>query len=356
VTIDRAVAEPLAGMAVPVGIRVDAPTGALAVVGSPSLPVVQVESLTKRFGEVLAVDDLSFVLEPGTITGFLGPNGAGKTTTLRMLLGLAAPSAGRAMIFGKPYAQVAHAALRIGAVLEATDFHPGRSGRDHLRTLGRAVGVPDRRVDEVLRLVELEDAARRRVKGYSLGMRQRLGLAGALLGDPELLVLDEPANGLDPEGILWIRTFMRYLADQGRSVFVSSHLLSELGQVVDQLIVIGRGRLLAAGSLHDVLGTGGRDVVTVVSPDATRLRELITAAGAEVVVEVAADGVAAEGVATGAPERLEVTGLDAVAVGELAAAHGIVLHELTPHEPSLEDAFLRLTAETQEFRAGEVGP
>jgi len=187
-------------------------------------------------------------------------------------------------------------------------------------------------------------------------MGQRLGLALALLGDPPVVILDEPANGLDPEGILWIRTFMRYLTDQGRSVFVSSHLLSELGQVVDQLIVIGRGRLLAAGSLHDVLGTGGRDVVTVVSPDATRLRELITAAGAEVVVEVAAEGVAAEGAATGAPERLEVTGLDSVAVGELAAAHGIVLHELTPREPSLEDAFLRLTAETQEFRAGEVGP
>ncbi len=211
--------------------------------------VVKAESLTKRFGEVPAVADLSFTLEAGTITGFLGPNGAGKTTTLRMLLGLATPTSGRALLFDRPYAALAHPALRIGAVLEATDFHPGRSGRDHLRTLGQAVDVPDSRVDEVLRLVELDAAARRRVKGYSLGMRQRFGLAAALLGDPELLVLDEPANGLDPEGVRWLRDFLRAFALQGRTVLVSSHQLAEVAQTVDQFLIISRGRLVIESSL-----------------------------------------------------------------------------------------------------------
>jgi ABC-2 type transport system ATP-binding protein len=199
-------------------------------------------------------------------------------------------------------------------------------------------GLPDSRVDEVIGLVGLADVATRRAGGFSLGMAQRLGLAQALLGDPPVVILDEPANGLDPDGIIWIRTFMRYLADQGHSVFVSSHMLSELGQVVDDLVVIGKGRLLALGSLHDVLGTGGRDAVTVVSPDATRLAELIRDRGATVSGDDSS--------------RLEVAGLDAVAVGELAAAQGIVLHELTPREPSLEDAYLRLTSESREFLAG----
>ena len=183
-------------------------------------PVVVSESLTKRFGKLTAVDDLSFELEPGTITGFLGPNGAGKTTTLRMLLGLAAPTSGHALVFGEPYAALERPSLRVGAVLEATDFHPGRSGRDHLRTLARAVGLADERVEEVLRLVDLDSAASRRVKGYSLGMRQRLGLASALLGDPELLVLDEPANGLDPEGVRWLRDFLRAFAAEKRTVLI----------------------------------------------------------------------------------------------------------------------------------------
>ena len=317
---------------------------------------IEVAGITKRFGSSVAVDDLSFSVQPGAVTGFVGPNGAGKSTTMRVMLALDRADAGQATFDGHRYRELRDPMRSVGALLDAKAVHPRRSARNHLRMFAATNRIPDARVDEVLGLVGLADVATRRAGGFSLGMGQRLGLALALLGDPPVVILDEPANGLDPEGILWIRTFMRYLADQGRSVFVSSHLLSELGQVVDQLIVIGRGRLLAAGSLHDVLGTGGRDVVTVVSPDATRLRELIIAAGAEVVVEVAAEGVAAEGAATGAPERLEVTGLDAVAVGELAAAHGIVLHELTPHEPSLEDAFLRLTAETQEFRAGEVGP
>src|SRR5947199_5140756 len=207
-------------------------------------PVVVAESLTKRFGKLTAVDDLSFALEAGTITGFLGPNGAGKTTTLRMLLGLAAPSSGCALVFDRPFAQLERPPLRVGAVLEATDFHPGRSGRNHLLTLSRAAALPDARVDEALRLVDLEGAANRPVKGYSLGMRQRLGLAAALLGDPELLVLDEPANGLDPEGVRWLRDFLRAFASGGRTVFVSSHVLAEVAQTVDHVLIISRGKLV----------------------------------------------------------------------------------------------------------------
>ena len=212
--------------------------------GGTRSSAVVAESLTKRFGSFVAVNDLSFSLPPGTITGFLGPNGAGKTTTLRMLLGLAAPTSGRSFVLGKPYADLDLPALSVGAVLEATDFHPGRSGRDHLRALGRAVGIPDSRADEVLRTVELQEAGRRRVKGYSLGMRQRLGLAGALLGDPELLVLDEPANGLDPEGVRWLRDFLRAFASEGRTVLISSHVLAEVAQTVDQVLIISRGRLV----------------------------------------------------------------------------------------------------------------
>ena len=197
------------------------------------------------------------MLEAGTITGFLGPNGAGKTTTLRMVLGLATPTSGRALVFDRPYAELVRPALRIGAVLEATDFHPGRSGRDHLRTLGRAVDVPDSRVDEVLSLVELTEAARRRVKGYSLGMRQRLGLAAALLGDPELLILDEPANGLDPEGVRWLRDFLRRLASEGRTVLVSSHVLAEVAQTVDQVLIISRGRLVIESPLAELTARAG---------------------------------------------------------------------------------------------------
>ncbi len=223
-------------------------------------PVVVADSLTKRFGTVLAVDSLSFALAPGTITGFLGPNGAGKTTTLRMLLGLARPSAGSARILGRAYAELEQPALRVGAVLEATDFHPGRSGRDHLRMLSRAARLPDARVDEVLRLVELDGAAGRRVKGYSLGMRQRLGLAAALLGDPELLVLDEPANGLDPEGVRWLRDFLRAFAAGSRTVLVSSHVLAEVAQTVDQVLIINRGRLVVESSLDQLTARVGGSI------------------------------------------------------------------------------------------------
>ncbi len=316
---------------------------------------IEVAGISKRFGSAVAVDDLSFSVRPGAVTGFVGPNGAGKSTTMRMMLALDRPDAGRATFDGLPYRQIPDPMRSVGALLDAKAVHPRRSARNHLRMYAASNGIPDSRVDEVMGLVGLADVASRRAGGFSLGMAQRLGLALALLGDPPVVILDEPANGLDPDGIIWIRTFMRYLADQGHSVFVSSHLLSELGQVVDDLVVIGKGRLLALGSLHDVLGTGGRDVVTVVSPDAARLAELIRGRGATADRAAPTDGPyddAPTGAGTAESGRIEVHGLDAVAIGELAAAHGIVLHELTPREPSLEDAYLRLTSDSREFRAG----
>lgn len=218
--------------------------------------VVSVRSLTKRFGDLIAVDDLTFTLHPGSVTGFLGPNGAGKTTTLRLLLGLAEPTSGEALVFGRRYADLDEPARRVGAVLESGDFHPGRTGRDHLRALALAAEIPSTRVDEALALVELEGAADRRVKTYSLGMRQRLGLAAALLGDPELLVLDEPANGLDPAGVNWLRRFLRRFAEQGRTVLVSSHLLAETAQTVDHVVIIDHGRRIASGSLEELTKDG----------------------------------------------------------------------------------------------------
>src|SRR4051812_4998647 len=242
------------------------------------MAVAVAESLTKRYGSLTAVDGLSFALDAGTVTGFLGPNGAGKTTTLRMLLGLARPTSGTALVFDRPYAELERPALRIGAVLEATDFHPGRSGRNHLRTLSRATGLPDARVDEVLRTVGLEGAAGRRVKGYSLGMRQRLGLAAALLGDPELLVLDEPANGLDPEGVRWLRDFLRAFASQGRTVLVSSHVLAEVAQTVDRVLIINRGKLVIEAPLGELTARLGGSV-RVRSPQATTLAEALSREG-----------------------------------------------------------------------------
>jgi ABC-2 type transport system ATP-binding protein len=218
----------------------------------PRDPVVSVSSLTKRYGEVLAVDDIAFSLEAGTVTGYLGPNGAGKTTTLRLLLGLAEPTAGEALVFGRHYRDLEQPICRVGAVLESDDFHPSRSGRNHLRALALAAELPLSRVEEVLEVVELTEAAGRRVRAYSLGMRQRLGLAAALLGDPELLILDEPANGLDPAGVRWLRTFLQNFAAQGRTVLVSSHLLAEVAQTVDRVLIIDRGRLLASGRLEEL--------------------------------------------------------------------------------------------------------
>jgi ABC-2 type transport system ATP-binding protein len=229
---------------------------ALAPVPDGIEPVVSFEGLTKRYGDIVAVRDLSFSIRSGTVTGFLGPNGAGKTTTLRLLLGLAEPTAGDALVFGRPYRDLDHPAGRVGAVLESSDLHPGRSGRDHLRSLALAAQIPRERVDEVLELVELTPAARRRVKTYSLGMRQRLGLAAALLGDPDLLVLDEPANGLDPAGVRWLRRFLRAFAELGKTVLISSHMLAETAQTVDRVVIIDRGRLVASGTLEELTDRG----------------------------------------------------------------------------------------------------
>jgi ABC-2 type transport system ATP-binding protein len=292
--------------------------------------VIAAESLTKRFGEVSAVTDLSFALEAGTITGFLGPNGAGKTTTLRMVLGLVAPSSGRALVFDHPYAELPHAARRIGAVLEATDFHPGRSGRDHLRMLGQAADIPDSRADEVLRLVDLGDAAHRRVKGYSLGMRQRLGLAAALLGDPELLILDEPANGLDPEGVRWLRDFLHKLSSEGRTVLISSHVLAEVAQTADRVLIISRGQLVLSSSLTELTARAG-GAVRVRSGDPQRLTRALREQALQVT--------------TGTDQALLVQGASSERIGEIAFAAGVPVHELVNDAGLLEDVFLELTAE-----------
>ncbi len=290
------------------------------------------DGLTKRFGSIVAVDSLSFALAHGTITGFLGPNGAGKTTTLRMLLGLAAPSSGSASILGRPYYELDRPALRIGAVLEATDFHPGRSGRDHLRMLSRSASLPDARVDEVLRLVELDEAAGRRVKGYSLGMRQRLGLAAALLGDPELLILDEPANGLDPEGVRWLRDFLRAFATGGRTVLVSSHVLAEVAQTVDQVLIINRGKLVVESSLEQLTARVGGSV-RVRTPERTKLHEALERGGIDATILN--------------EHSLLVHGVSSDKIGDLAFAAGVAIYELVVEGSSLEDVFLELTAEQQ---------
>ena len=297
-------------------------------------PLLQVESLTKRFGRrspVTAVADLSFDVHPGRVTGFLGPNGSGKTTTLRCLLGLVTPTSGRTLIGGLPYASLPDPTRVVGAALEASGFHPGRTGRNHLRVLAAANGVPDARVDTVLELVGLTDAARQRVVEYSLGMRQRLALAAALLPDPAALILDEPANGLDPEGIAWLRGFLRAQAAEGRTVLVSSHVLSEVQQTVDDVVIITQGRLVHAGPL-DEIGTAGALRVTVRSPQAARLAAALASAHAH--------GVAVE---TGDDGTLMVTGLSTAQVGQLAFAEGCELHELSTTSDGLEQVFLELT-------------
>lgn len=306
--------------------------------------VVLSNHLTKRFGDILAVDDLTFALEHGTVTGFLGPNGAGKTTTLRMLLHLVEPTAGEALVFGRRYQDLERPAARVGAVLEAADFHPGRSGRDHLCALALALGrdVDDggwfrgreraaaKRVDAVLDLVELADAGRRRVGSYSLGMRQRLGLAAALLGDPELLILDEPANGLDPEGVRWLREFMRAFAAEGKTVLVSSHVLAEVAQTVDQVVIINKGKLVTFSPLADLTArlTG---TVRVRAPGAHLLQTRLEAEG---IRSTLLDG-----------DELRAEGVPSARVGELAFRAGVPLHELVPESSSLEDVFLELTAQ-----------
>ncbi|HLM35966.1 MAG TPA: ABC transporter ATP-binding protein [Gaiellaceae bacterium] len=294
--------------------------------------MIEARSLTKRYGSTVAVDDLSFTVPAGAVTGFLGPNGAGKTTTLRMLLGLVRPTSGDATIGGERYVRLPRPAARVGAVLEASAFHPGRSGRNHLRTVATAADIPERRVDEVLDVVELTAVARRRVKTYSLGMRQRLAIAQALLGDPDVLLLDEPANGLDPQGIRWLRDFLRSYAADGRTVFVSSHVLAEIAQTVDSVAIINRGKLVAHESLMEVRARAVAGV-RVRSPQAARLREALAAAGIET-TDVGEGRLVA---------RIE----SSERVGEIAAANGVVLHELTAESSSLEDVFLELTGESR---------
>ena len=290
--------------------------------------VLSAVGLTKRYGELTAVSDLCFALEDGTVTGFLGPNGAGKTTTMRMFLGLAEPTAGRALVFGRPYAELERPGTRVGAVLEAVDLHPGRTGRDHLRVLAPVAHVPTRRVEEVLVLVDLKDAADRRVREYSLGMRQRLSLAGALLGDPELLVLDEPANGLDPEGVRWLRDFLRAYASEGRTVFVSSHLLAEVAQTVDQVVIINRGRLVLESPLSELTAR----VTGIVRVEAARPDDLEAALHRAGLATERENG------------TLQVQGVSAERIGQIALAEQIELRELVAESSSLEDVFLELTA------------
>ena len=294
--------------------------------------MIEVVGLSKRFGSTLAVDDLTFSVQPGTITGFLGPNGAGKSTTMRTILGLVRPTAGTTSILGQQYRELDHPVRRVGVLLETFDAHPGRSGRNHLRVLALAGGIPRSRVDEVLALVDLGQASRRRVKGYSLGMRQRLGLAAALLGDPEVLVLDEPANGLDPQGIRWLRDFLRTLAAEGRTILVSSHVLAEVAQTVDEVVIIHRGKLVQQAGMAELEAMAAGST-TVKSPEAERLATLLAAA--EMVVRLVGDGRLA---VAAPPER----------IGEIAAANGVVLHELSVERATLEEVFLELTGDPGE--------
>jgi ABC-2 type transport system ATP-binding protein len=287
---------------------------------------IEVSGLTKHFGEVLAVDDLSFTVDEGRIVGFLGPNGAGKTTTLRMLLGLVYPTTGNATILGKHYVELEDPVHTVGALLDGGMLHPGRTGRNHLRALARAAGIADARADELLELVALSDAANRRAGGYSLGMRQRLGLAGALLGDPKVLVLDEPANGLDPQGIRWLRDFLRSLAREGRAVLVSSHVLAEVSQTADDVVVINKGRAVAQGTLTELIARSGGGV-RVVGPDVSMLRDLLVADGADVV----GDG------------EIVVRDRSGEDIGRVIAHNQLVVSELSPVGSSLEEVFFELT-------------
>lgn len=304
--------------------------------------MIQARQLTKRYGSTLAVDGLSFEVEPGRVTGFLGPNGAGKSTTLRMVLGLDAPSSGAVTVNGRPYAEHRRPLGEVGALLDAGAFHASRSAYNHLLALAQSNGLPRRRVDAVLDLVGMTSVANQRMGAFSLGMSQRIGIAAALLGDPPTLLFDEPVNGLDPEGIVWFRKLARSLAAEGRTVFVSSHLMSEMALTADHLIVIGQGRLLADASLEQVIGANAHGYVRVRSPQLTELTQLLRAKGATVSPE-------ADGVAT-------VLGIECAAVGDLSAAHGLVLHELSVQKASLEEAFMDLTEGALTFRSAANEP
>jgi len=300
--------------------------------------MIEATRLTKRYGAKTAVDDATFSVRPGMVTGFLGPNGAGKSTTMRMIVGLDRPTSGTVTIDGKPYSALGAPLREVGVLLDAKAVHPGRSARGHLRALAATHHIPNSRVDEVIGLTGLDVVAGKRVKGFSLGMGQRLGIAAALLGDPATLILDEPVNGLDPEGVIWVRKLARHLASEGRTVFLSSHLMSEMAQTADHIIVLGRGRVIADAPVAQIVASAtGQGAVRVRSPHADRLAAAI---------------VAENGSATADAVGLTVTGIPSERIGELAARDGIVLHELTPVAGSLEDAYLALTQDEVEYHAG----
>jgi ABC-2 type transport system ATP-binding protein len=300
--------------------------------------MIEARGLTRRYGDTLAVDNLSFSVAPGKITGFLGPNGAGKTTTMRMILGLDQPTAGEVTVAGKPFARLSQPMRQVGALLDAKALHGGRSAYNHLLCLAQSNNLPTKRIDEVLGLVGLSEVARKRARGFSLGMGQRLGIAAALLGDPQILMFDEPVNGLDPEGILWIRNLMKALAAEGRTVFVSSHLMSEMESTADHLLVIGRGKLIADCTVDEFIAANSQQTVRVRTPQQDQLAKLVATAGGT--VRENGDGV------------LVVSGLDVGEVGDLAYENSIRLHELSQLHASLEEAFMELTASSVEFRAG----
>jgi ABC-2 type transport system ATP-binding protein len=301
--------------------------------------LIELVGLTKRYGDKVAVDDLTATVKPGIVTGFLGPNGAGKSTTMRLILGLDRPTKGTARINGRSYHALPAPLHEVGALLEARSLHAGRTARNHLRVLAATHGIPASRVDELLEFVGLTDVAGKRVGAFSLGMGQRLGIAAALLGDPQVLLLDEPANGLDPEGMRWIRQFLQRLAAEGRTVFVSSHVMSEMQQIAEHLVVIGRGRLIADCPVAEFVSRGAGQRVRVRSPQLDALRRLVAEAGGS----VEPDGSA-----------VTVSGLTPEAIGELAATHSVVLHELTPVGASLEEAFMQLTSESVEYHGAEA--
>lgn len=304
--------------------------------------MIEATALTKRFGAKLAVDQVSFTVRPGMVTGFLGPNGAGKTTTMRMIVGLDRPSGGRVTVNGSRYAALKSPLREVGILLDAKAVHPGRSARAHLLAIAATHGIGRKRVNEVIALTGLDAVAGKRVRGFSLGMGQRLGIAAALLGDPATLILDEPVNGLDPEGVIWVRTLARQLAREGRTVFLSSHLMSEMAQTADHLIVLGRGRVIADAPVAEIVALAEGTAVRVRTPDASRFEPVLTALSASVTV------------ADNDPGLLQVSGLTASRIGELAAAERVILHELSPLAGSLEDAYLSLTRDEVEYHAGEV--
>jgi ABC-2 type transport system ATP-binding protein len=299
--------------------------------------MIEAYELTKRYGDKTAVDAASFTVRPGTVTGFLGPNGAGKSTTMRMIVGLDRPTSGEVTVNGRPYERHSRPLAEVGVLLDAKAVHTGRSAYDHLRAMAATHGIRARRVREVIEMTGLESVAGKRVGGFSLGMGQRLGIASAMLGDPRTLILDEPVNGLDPEGVKWVRTMVRRLAAEGRTVFISSHLMSEMAQTADHLLVIGRGRIIASGPIQEIIEAAEKPTVLVSSPSSARLAELLDRRGATVTAL--------------APGELEVHDLTSAAIGETAAAAGITLHELTPMRASLEDAYLWLTRDEVEYRS-----